>query len=332
MASPANTGGMELPAAPVRFDRRAIPDAAVEGIWRARDGWAIRRIDWFAKGSGSARGSVLFMPGRGDIYEKYLEVLDHWHGRGWRVTAMDWRGQGGSGRLSPDGSTGHIDDFMTWVVDLADFWAEWVRETPAPHVLMGHSMGGHLVVRALVEQAVRPDAAVVTAPMLGLIVRGVPGPLRLMVARGICALGDPRRAAWEGGESPLHHPDDRMGMLTHDAVRYADEHWWRAARPGLQSGAASWGWIVAALRSIRRIEGAGMLESVRVPVLLATTDADSLVDPVAIRRAAGRLPLGELFALGDEARHEVLREVDAVRLRVLAAIDGFLDRVAVRAG
>ena len=323
---------MEHSAARSRFDRRAIPEDAVEGLWRARDGWAIRRIDWFAAASAGARGSILFMPGRGDIYEKYLEVLDHWHGAGWRVTAMDWRGQGGSGRLSPDGTTGHIDDFMTWVVDLADFWAEWVRETPAPHVLIGHSMGGHLVLRALVEQAVRVDAAVVTAPMLGLIAPLVPPALRLPVARAMSALGDPRRPAWASGEAPLQHPDDRMGLLTHDAGRYADEHWWREARPALKSGAASWGWIVAALRSMRRIETAGMVESVRVPVLVATTDGDSLVDPVPIRRAAARLPRGRLFALGNEARHEILREVDTVRLRVLAEIDGFLDEAAPRPG
>jgi lysophospholipase len=31
---------------------------------------------------------------------------------------------------------------------------------------------------------------------------------------------------------------------------------------------------------------------------------------------------------GDEAGHEILREVDAVRDRALAAIDGFLDKVS----
>ena len=78
----------------------------------APDGFAIRRIDWGPAEEGAGadgpapRGSLLFLPGRGDAYEKYLETLDGWAGQGWRVTAMDWRGQGGSGRLGADAVTG----------------------------------------------------------------------------------------------------------------------------------------------------------------------------------------------------------------------------------
>ena len=89
------------------FDRRAIPATAHESTWTAPDGYAIRRLDWPAS-TGASRGSLLFLPGRGDYYEKYLETLDHWTRRGWRVTALDWRGQGGSGRLGMDAVTGQI--------------------------------------------------------------------------------------------------------------------------------------------------------------------------------------------------------------------------------
>ncbi len=100
--------------------RRAIPADAAESHWIARDGHRIRRIDWPARQT-PARGSILFLPGRGDAYEKYLETLEHWAGLGWRVTALDWRGQAGSGRLGSDGFSGHIADFGVWVEDLADF-------------------------------------------------------------------------------------------------------------------------------------------------------------------------------------------------------------------
>ena len=45
----------------------------------------------------------------------------------------------------------------------------------APHVLAAHSMGGHIVMRALIERAVDPDAVVLSAPMLGMA--GPPLPL-----------------------------------------------------------------------------------------------------------------------------------------------------------
>ena len=55
------------------LDRRAIPAGAAESdVAAPGTDSAIRRIDWPAAGP-SSRGSILFMPGRGDAYEKYLE-------------------------------------------------------------------------------------------------------------------------------------------------------------------------------------------------------------------------------------------------------------------
>ena len=54
------------------------------------------------------------------------------------MTALDWRGQAGSGRLGADEITGHVDDFALWVNDLAAFWNEWSRDRAGPLVLIGH--------------------------------------------------------------------------------------------------------------------------------------------------------------------------------------------------
>ena len=101
------------------FDGRSIPAQARETTWRARDGHPIRRIDWTHAEGG--RGALLFMPGRGDCYEKHLLALHGWHAAGWQVTAIDWRGQGLSGRLGSDSTTGHIDDFTGWLDDFEAF-------------------------------------------------------------------------------------------------------------------------------------------------------------------------------------------------------------------
>ena len=229
--------------------RRAIPPGAVEASWLAPDGHAIRRIDWSAPVRG-ARGSILFMPGRGDFYEKYLETLDHWAGQGWAVTAMDWRGQAGSGRLGADAVTGHISDFAVWVDDLAAAWHEWCAVRPGPHVLVGHSMGGHIAMRAMAERRVDPAAAVLVAPMLGLLPQWLPARAAHLVARLMTRLGDPRRPAWKWSEKPGTLPADRSVLLTHDAGRYADEEWWRAQRGELGWGrAAGAGWSGRCARS-----------------------------------------------------------------------------------
>ena len=309
------------------FDRRAIPAGAQEGRWTAPAGHYIRRIDWAAP-AGEARGSLLFLPGRGDFYEKYLETLDHWAQAGWRVTAADWHGQAGSGRLGMDAVTGHVGDFAYWVEDLAALWAEWKAQTPGPHVLAGHSMGGHLVLRAAAEGRVDPDGLLLSAPMLGFTASLLPDAVMHLAARAMKALGDPSRPAWKWSEKPGQPPESRAHLLTHDPARYADEMWWREARPELVMGPGSWGWVERAYASMRELSAPGRLEVVRVPVLILATDNDKLVGYRPIARAAARLPDAELVHFGKEAHHEILREADAVRARALAAADAFLSRIA----
>ena len=199
---------------------------------------------------------------------------------------------------------------------------------PGPRVLAAHSMGGHLALRDLAERRVDPDALVLSAPMLGLPGKGSPVGVLHAVARVMARLGDPRRPAWKWSEKPGQVPRERIRLLTHDEARYADELWWRDQRPELVMGPGSWGWVERALASIRGLERPGVLENVTTPVFITATTADRLVDFAAIQRAAGRLPNAELQVFGPEARHEILREVDVVRDKALAAIDDFLDRVA----
>lgn len=302
--------------------RRAFPRDATIGEWVAPDGWRHRRFDWPAR---APRGRLLFQTGRGDVIEKYLETLGHFHGRGWSVTAFDWRGQGGSGRLAADPRVGHATSFARFVEDLAAFWRDWTGEAGAagPTAVVGHSMGGHLVLRALVEQAIRPDAAVLVAPMLGL---RAPGGARAgaAVARWMAGRGDPARPAWKGNEKPGAIAS-RQSMLTHDATRYADELWWQEQDPRLRLVPPSWAWVAEAFASTATLATDPRLATVRVPLLMLVADADALVDPRAACRIATRLPTAELIRFGRESAHEILREADPVRDRALAAIDSFLD-------
>ena len=313
-----------------QINRRAIPSHATESRWQAGDGWQIRRIDWPVPDA--PRGSILFLPGRGDAYEKYLETLEEWYRAGWAVTASDWRGQAGSGRLGNDPVTGHVDDFATWVEDLSVLWRAWQAERPGPHVLAGHSMGGHLVLRAVAERQVNPDALVLSAPMLGFYGTVLPVGLMHAAARLMKGLGDPARPAWKWSEKPGQAPASRIGLLTHDPARYEDELWWRDTRPELVMGPGSWGWVERAYASMRSLYRPGVLEAVATPVLLLGAENDRLVAMNAIEQAAARLPKGELVRFGIESHHEILREVDGVRDRAMDAIVDFLSRTVAAAG
>ncbi len=300
-------------------DRRAIPEGARISIWTTPDGWPLRRFDWPVA---SPRGRLLFQTGRGDIFEKYLESLAHFHDQGWSVTAFDWRGQGGSGRLSADANVGHVSDFSVFDDDLAAFWAAWLLEGDGPTAILGHSMGGMMVMRALANRSIRPDAAILVAPMLGL--RAPLGArFGTWVARFMAGRGDPARAAWRTNERP-GTVSSRQSLLTHDVARYEDERWWHDRHPELKLGPPSWAWLSEAFAGSLALAADPRIESVYTPVLLIVAEADRLVDPRAALRLAARLPDAQVVRFGSESAHEVLREADGVRGRAFAAIDAFL--------
>jgi lysophospholipase len=301
--------------------RRTYPPGATIGRWHARDGWPLRIFEWPAAAP-QPRGSILFQGGRGDIIEKYLEVLHHWHGARWNIVSFDWRGQGGSGRLTQQPNVGDIADYAHYIDDLSAFWSEWSARTPGPHVAMGHSMGGHLILRGLVEGAITPDAAVLVAPMLGL--HAPIGPrFGEGVARLMSALGDPVRAAWKSNERP-HTRTTRQALLTHDPDRYQDELFWHGEDASLVTGPPSWRWLRQSFASTRALLAEPRLAEMDTPVLMLVADADQLVDPRAALAHAARLPDVRVVRFGSESAHEILREADPVRARAIDEIDGFL--------
>ncbi|HEU0044060.1 alpha/beta fold hydrolase [Sphingomonas sp.] len=300
----------------------ALPDEAWLSCWRAPDGWEHRRFDWPSQGG---RGRVLVQGGRSDVVEKYLGVMAHLHGQGWSITSFDWRGQGGSGRLGQNPAVGHADRFAVCVDDLAAFWDDWVAERSGPHVLLAHSMGAHFALQAMIEDRVRPDATVLSAPMVQVrspLGQGLGGRVASWMAR----TGDPSRGAWEFSDES-RAVEKRLRRLTVDKACGQDSRWWEEDAT-LRLGPPSWGWIAEAFRAGAALVRDPRLAQVAVPTLFLIADADQLVDPRAALKVAGRMPAAEIVRFGAESAHEILREGPAVRGRAFSAIDEFLDRKA----
>jgi lysophospholipase len=304
--------------------RRALPPDAAIADWRAPDGWICRRMDWPQPAGNAARGSLVFAGGRGDFIEKYLEAHAHWHAAGWNVTAFDWRGQGASrGNLVG----GNYLSFDPLVEDLDSLIAGWSGTFPGPHVAVGHSMGGHLLLRTLIDKKPKLDAAVLIAPMIRVNSSPLSPVVAPFVAQFMCLIGRRDRPVWKSpakGRSPAAR---RQYHLTGSPERYEDELWWWEKEPGYNIGAPSWGWMNAAYRSAAGAFTPSRLGKVDVPVLIIGTERDRLVSPEAIRSTAAFLPRAQLHMYTDAA-HEILREADPVRVDALRRIDAFLDEQA----
>lgn len=303
--------------------RRHVPGDAENGHYAASDGWQIRTLR--LRPAGPGRGAILFAGGRADFIEKYMESLVHWRNRGWDVTTFDWRGQGGSGRVADDPNVGHADDFAAWLGDLTGLSAEWRATVAGPHMLIGHSMGGHLMLRHVAEQAPPVAGLVLSSPMIGFRT-----PLPEAIVRRIAAAkvraGLAARHAW-GQKARLALADPiRQRRLTSDRARYADEMWWFEQRPELLLGGASWGWIDAAYRSTDILTAPGAMEGIAAPVLLAATKGDRVVDTVRTVVAVSRIPRHEIALF--RGGHELLRERDDIRYAMWGRIDRFMEEHA----
>jgi lysophospholipase len=304
--------------------RRTYPAGSRLEAVPARDGWPLRSFDWPT--NREPRGSILFQGGRGDIIEKYLELFGHWHFSGWNVASFDWRGQGGSGRLAADPHVGHCPDFGLWIDDFADFVADWAARTPGPHIIIGHSMGGHLVLRALVEQRIAPDSIVLVAPMLGFETRPLPLRLAAWIVRQL-ARHWPERSAWKANERPALPWTSRQRLLTSDQDRYSDELWWEREKPELELGPPSLKWVEQAYGSVLDLEACRGIERISIPVLVLGTRGDRLVSPAAIPHFAARIPNATLKMFDASVAHEILRERDGPRDEAIALIDAHLEKL-----
>lgn len=302
------------------IDRRAHPAGMRLWSWTAPDGWRYRRADW-PQPDGPSRGSLLFAGGRGDFIEKYLEAAGHWHRAGWNVASFDWRGQGKSkGQGQP------LDSFDPMLEDLAALVADWMETNPPPHVIVGHSMGGHMLLRLLIERPPAIAAAVLSAPMLDVNSAPLPPRLARVVTGAVSGLGFGKRGLWKAPLAVAPAGSRRQQALTTCIDRYNDEAYWWEHEPDFAPAAPTFGWLRAAYRSARAFTRAN-LEKVRLPILLIGAEDDRLVSAAATRRAAAALPNAELEMYSGCA-HEILREQDATRLAALARIDAFLDRHA----
>ena len=107
----------------------------------------------------AARGVCVLLNGQTEFIEKYFEVIDELRARGFAVATMDWRGQGGSGRVLDDHRKGFVSDFAEYDEDLETLLNWIVTPMLAPGekpVALAHSMGAHILLRRLARRPRRP--------------------------------------------------------------------------------------------------------------------------------------------------------------------------------
>lgn len=297
------------------------PDGAIEETFTGRRGVAIRVMR--APALAAARGSVLICPGRTEFIEKYFEVVRRLQADGFATFCIDWRGQGLSGRETKNPQKGHFISLDDPAADLAAALDLCKDHLPRPHIVLAHSMGGAIVLRALETRRIVVEGAAFSAPMWGIaaFTRAVKSYARFMTSLGAGQSYAP------GVERVWRRETFEKNALTHDRVRYARSMDLVEAEPRLALAGPTIGWAAASAQCMDGFCAAGALTHVTAPILIATAEEEKLVDNAAQAAVAATLPNATHITIPG-ARHEILMETDELQRPFWAAFNALADRVA----
>ncbi|MEY2116714.1 MULTISPECIES: alpha/beta hydrolase [Rhodanobacter] len=263
------------------------------------DGQQLFLRDWPLAG---ARGAVLLVHGLGEHSGRYQRLATWFNRRGYAVRGYDQRGHGRSpGRR---GGLRHGDDLLE---DLATVYYDYAGGLPHPPLLLGHSMGGLVAVRAVLDGRVEPLALLLSSPAL----RTRESPRMIALARLLARVAP---------NLPLRNGLD-FDQLSHDRQVVADYR-----RDPLRHG-----WITPRLADfIFRAGAACIADAARLalPTLLLVADGDGIVDPSGSREFARQATsTGQLttrfFSL---LYHELFNENEPGRGQVLMQLGDWLGR------
>lgn len=290
-----------------------------------RDDGACLRYGLWTIESGQGRGTVVIFPGRTEFIEKYEEVIGELMARGYSVAILDWRNHGLSSRPLKNVHKHHLSNFAVMIEDAAAFFEMVVKPSmPGPFYGLGHSMGGHCLLRFVHDHPEALRAVVLTAPMIGIHLRRLPPWIARFVVRLYCMIGLGRRYAFGQGDYGMVQGTEQVRrLLTSDTERYERDIAHIRKNPDLALGGVTYGWLNAAFRSMDLLARPAYAEMIETPVFVVAGGRDRIVDNHAIERFVRRLPHGSYVEV-DDARHEILSERDELREQFWAVFDRFM--------
>ncbi len=307
---------MELYPTP---QNRLPPNAHVHDLV-TRDGIHLRAFHAVPE---NPKGTVLILGGRAEFIERYFETTHDLLKRGFAVASFDWRGQGGSDRLLADRLRGYVGSFAEYDLDLDTVMARlMLPHCPKPFFALGHSTGGHLLLRALRETKWF-SRAMLTSPLLGFQFGAWPKSVARALALGAKLTLTDKFVLPGYGHLPLKLDQFEGNALTSDKRRFQRDLATLEQHPQLKIGGPTWSWFWAALNSIDELQRWPRNQGPSCPTMIIAAGKDRVVNNKGTLAFVERVPGISLLTLA-ESRHEILMEQDMIREKFLAAFDAFI--------
>jgi lysophospholipase len=277
-----------------------------------------------AKAPGTARGIAVIVTGFREPAEKYFEVANEMLAQNLDVWVMDWRGQGGSARYLDDLPMRMHSTGFNAQIDALHFFMRNIVRPERPAALLAHSMGGHIGLRYVAEHPGVFSCVAISALMANIVTAPTPRWVARFISRLMVLAGRGAGYIFGGHDWTADHDVFDNNRLTSDPARHAVQTALYTDNPLLQAGAATFGWLDAAFRSIAILNGESYLGSIATPVLMGIAGADRVVDIPAQERVARLLPQARVVHI-PAARHEIWMERDDLRIVWKDAVVEFLN-------
>ncbi|WP_139350163.1 alpha/beta hydrolase [Rhodanobacter sp. C03] len=263
------------------------------------DGQQLFLRDW---PKAKARAAVLIVHGLGEHSGRYQRLAEWFNQRGYAVRSYDQRGHGQT--PGQRGALRHADDLLE---DLATVYHDYANGLPHAPLLLGHSMGGLVAARTVLDGRVTPPALVLSSPAL----RSWEPAWLVRLARVLNRVAPrlPLRSSLKFHK--LSH-DPQVALAYHADPLRTGSITPRLADFIFQSGATC-------------IADAASLS---VPTLLLVADSDELVDPSGSRAFAKvAVPTRQLTTrYFSTLYHELFNEAEPGRSQVLMQLGDWLGR------
>lgn len=274
----------------------AAGPATRDGRCRSADGIELHWRSWVPA---SPVGVIVIVHGLAEHGGRYAETARYFAEHGWAVYAGDLRAHGHSADV-PGAGRVHVNRFSDYQMDVTAFM-NLARQSHRglPLFLLGHSMGGLIVISHVLQNPGAQAGAVISSPALGTHPDfKPPALLRLLV--GILDRIAPR----------LRFPSDLdTSAISRDpnvVQAYLDDP--------LVSQKVSARWYAEILRAIDRAHADA--HTLQVPLLLMQSGSDRLVDPSAPARWAASTTAGLVERVNWEGLyHEMFNEPEKPRVR-----------------
>jgi lysophospholipase len=290
------------------------------GSFSTSDGQTIRTAKWEAKSS--KRGTLFFLQGMGGFIEGYTDFAQEMNDLGFDVFTLDWRGQGGSSRITTKESLLHIHSFDDYVRDLEGYFSQQ-KEFARPIIVVGNSMGGHIALRYIYSHPNAIDGLIALSPMVDVNTNKYPYFLARALAKTLRTLGGSEKFVFGFKSFDLDKcissfDPDKYG----DRGKYISDCVFLNDHKNLATAGPSFAWLAAAFDSCDKIRDYDFASRILIPVLMVTVPKDHLVDADAQRELCAIIPKCRQI-LYQDGHHNLLKDRDEVIDRLVHDIDRF---------